>query len=164
MKKAIIFGYHEVGCILVDELIRNNIKVSLIVGDYSKHDTQTNSWYRDIRKIAHERKIKILEVKTLKQKKIRNLIKKIKPNIIFSAYTNFVLDEEIINIPNLGCYNIHNSDLPKERGRGAPIFTLSKGRKQTALTLHHINSKIDTGDIVDQEKILRKMTILKDCI
>ena len=54
MKKAIIFGYHEIGCILVDELIRNNIKVSLIVGDYSKHDTQTNSWYRDIRKIAHE--------------------------------------------------------------------------------------------------------------
>ena len=47
----------------IDELIRNNIKVSLIVGDYSKHDNQTNSWYRYIRKIAHERKIKILEKK-----------------------------------------------------------------------------------------------------
>ncbi len=153
MKKAIVLGYHEIGCILLDELKRNNIKVSLIVGDYSKHDNQTNSWYRDIRKIAQKRQIKILERKNLKQNKIRNLIKKIKPNIIFSAYTNFILDDEIINIPNLGCYNFHNSDLPKDRGRGAPIFTISKGRKETALTMHHIISKIDAGDIVDKEKV-----------
>ena len=76
MKKAIIFGYHEVGCILVDELIRNNIKVSLIVGIIQNmiHKLILGIEYK---KIAHERKIKILEVKTLKQNKIRNLIKKL---------------------------------------------------------------------------------------
>ena len=62
MKKAIIFGYHEVGCILIDEL-KKKIKVSLIVGDYTKHNNQINSWYRDIRQLAKKEKIKFIEKK-----------------------------------------------------------------------------------------------------
>ena len=153
MKKAIIFGYHEIGCILLDELEKNNIKISLILGDYRKHENQTNSWYRDIRKLALNKKIKIIETKNLKKKKIVNLIKKIKPNIIFSAYTNLILTTEILSIPDLGCYNFHNSDLPKDRGRAAPIHTLAKGKRRTALTMHHISKEIDQGDIVDKEYI-----------
>ena len=79
------------------------------------------------------KKIKILERKNLKQNKIRNLIKKIKPNLIFSAYTNFILDEEIINIPNLGCYNFHNSDLPKDEVE-VLLYLLFQKRKKTNCT------------------------------
>ena len=153
MKKAIIFGYHEIGCILLDELRRNNIKVELIIGDYRKHDSQTNTWYRDIRKVAGQKKIKIIDRKNLKSKKTIEIIKKIKPNLIFCAYTNFILNEEIANIPNLGCYNFHNSDLPEDKGRGAPIYTIAKGKRETALTMHFISPKIDSGKIVDKEKI-----------
>ena len=63
LKKAIIFGYHEIGCILLEELKKNNIEVSLIVGDYTKHENQIHSWYRDIRKLAKDHKIQILEKK-----------------------------------------------------------------------------------------------------
>ena len=154
MKKAIIFGYHEIGCILIDELEKHQIKVSLIIGDYRKHDNQINSWYRDIRKLAKEKKITIKEKKNFLDNNTINLVKKQKPDLIFCAFTNFILTDKIISIPKLGCYNFHNSDLPDDRGRGAPIFTLIKGKKRTALTMHHISKKIDMGDVVDKEKIL----------
>ena len=153
MKKAIILGYHEASCVLLDELEKNNIKVCLIIGDYRKHNTQTNSWYRDIRSLAKKKKIRVLERKNLKGKKTIDLIKRLKPNIIFSVFTSHIISQKIINIPNLGCYNFHNSDLPEERGRGAPIFTLSKGKTKTAFTMHHVSQKIDRGDIVDKEKV-----------
>ena len=72
MKKAIIFGYHEIGCILIDELKKHKIEVSLIIGDYTKHENQIHPWYRDIRKLAKEKKIQILEKKSL-DKKVINL-------------------------------------------------------------------------------------------
>ncbi|MDC0645059.1 formyltransferase family protein [Candidatus Pelagibacter ubique] len=152
MKKAIIFGYHEIGCILIEELKKNNIDVSLIVGDYTKHKNQIHSWYRDIRKLAKDHKIQIIEKKSLDKKTV-NLVKKLKPDLIFCAFTNYILTTNIINIPKLGCYNFHNSDLPIDRGRGAPIYTIMKGKKKTALTMHHITPKVDKGDIIDKEYI-----------
>ncbi len=153
MKKAIIFGYHEVGCILIDELKKNKIKVSLIVGDYTKHNNQINSWYRDIREIAKKEKIKFIEKKKPLDKKTIKIIKQHNPDMIFCAFTNYILTEDIINIPKLGCYNFHNSDLPHDRGRGAPIYTLMKGKKKTAMTMHYISNKIDMGDVIDKEYI-----------
>jgi len=152
LKKAIIFGYHEIGCILIDELKKHKIEVSLIIGDYTKHENQIHSCYRDIRKLAKEKKIQILEKKNL-DKKVVNLLMKHKPDLIFCAFTNYILTTDVINIPKLGCYNFHNSDLPIDRGRGAPIYTIMKGKKKTALTMHYISSKVDRGDIIDKEYV-----------
>ena len=63
------------------------------------------------------------------------------------------LDDEIINFPNLGCNNFHNSDLPKDRGRLLQSFTISKEENKLHLQCI-ILFKIDRGDIVYKEKIL----------
>ena len=153
MKTGIILGYHEIACILVDELEKHNIDIQLIVGSFKKNDSQTNTWYRDIRSLADNKKIKILEKDNLNNPSSIKLIKSIKPDLIFCAYSNYILTEKIFNLPRLGCYNFHNSNLPKDRGRGAPIFSIMKGLKKTALTMHHISKKIDHGDIDDKEII-----------
>ena len=105
----------------------------------------------DIRQLAKKKKLNLLKKKTLDKKTIQ-IIKRQKPDMIFCAFTNYILTEEIINIPKLGCYNFHNSDLPHDRGRGAPIYIFMKGKK-TAMTMHYISNKIDMGDVIDKEYI-----------
>tara|TARA_B100000029_G_scaffold411160_1_gene413401 strand:+ start:886 stop:1836 length:951 start_codon:yes stop_codon:yes gene_type:complete len=151
VKNAVIVGYHEIGCIIMDQLLANKINVKLIIGNYQKHRTQTNTWYRDVIDYAKKQKIKVVETSTLDSPRIYKILKKVKPDIIFSSFTGLIFSEKIIKIAKYGCFNFHNADLPNNRGRGAPIFSLMQRKNMTAMTLHWITPKIDRGPIVDQE-------------
>ncbi|MDA8625796.1 formyltransferase family protein, partial [Alphaproteobacteria bacterium] len=51
---------------------------------------------------------------------------------------------------NANLYNIHFSNLPSYKGMYTSALPLLNGEKSSGVTLHHIDSGIDTGDIIDQ--------------
>jgi methionyl-tRNA formyltransferase len=51
---------------------------------------------------------------------------------------------------NASLYNIHFSNLPAYKGMYTSTIPLLKDEKEAGVTLHHIDSGIDTGDIIDQ--------------
>lgn len=79
-------------------------------------------------------------------------IKSLDPDLILTcAYGQFV-SQEILNIPKLGCLNLHASILPKYRG-GAPIqYALLNGDKETGISLMEMISKMDAGRVFDVKK------------
>jgi len=80
-------------------------------------------------------------------------IKDAKPDIIITCAYGQILSEEILNIPALGCINIHASLLPKYRG-GAPIHhAIKNGEKETGITLMYMDKGMDTGDMIVKESI-----------
>lgn len=80
-------------------------------------------------------------------------IKDLNPDIIITCAYGQILTEEILNIPKLGCFNLHGSLLPKYRG-GAPIhYALLNGDKETGITLMYMDKGMDSGDMIEQETI-----------
>jgi methionyl-tRNA formyltransferase len=81
-------------------------------------------------------------------------IKELKPDIIITCAYGQIVPEEVLNIPRLGCINIHASLLPKYRG-GAPIhYALINGESKTGITLMYMDKGMDTGDIIKSEEVL----------
>lgn len=80
-------------------------------------------------------------------------IHSISPDLIVVAGFRKILSPEIIQIPRLGCVNVHASLLPKYRGPNPCYWVLKKGEKETGVSLHFIDEGIDTGDIIGQETI-----------
>lgn len=80
-------------------------------------------------------------------------IHSISPDLIVVAGFRKILSPEIIQIPRLGCVNVHASLLPKYRGPNPCYWVLKKGEKETGVSLHFIDERIDTGDIIGQETI-----------
>ena len=69
--------------------------------------------------------------------------------IVTCAYGQIV-PKEILDIPRLGCINVHASLLPKLRG-GAPIHrAIMDGHSKTGITIMYMNEKMDDGDIISQ--------------
>ena len=158
IKKIVIFGYHEIANILIDELkTRKNLKIKLIVSDFEKINSQNKTWYRDIILRSNQEKIKLVNAKKV-TKKLLHAIEKIAPDYIFSCFSSIIFPKELISSARIGCLNFHNSDLPKDRGRAAPIFQKIYGRKIGCMSMHWIDEKIDTGRIIDKEyfKIKKK--------
>ena len=80
-------------------------------------------------------------------------IKELNPDMIITCAYGQILSEEILNIPKLGCFNLHGSLLPKYRG-GAPIhYALLNGDEKTGITLMYMDKGMDSGDMIAKEEI-----------
>lgn len=58
-----------------------------------------------------------------------------------------ILSEEILNMPPLGCVNIHASLLPAYRGAAPIQWAVINGEKETGVTIMKMAKGIDTGDM-----------------
>lgn len=77
----------------------------------------------------------------------------LKPDVMITAAFGQILSEEILEIPQWGCINVHGSILPQYRGPAPIQWAIINGEKTTGITTMYMNSGIDTGDIILQETI-----------
>jgi methionyl-tRNA formyltransferase len=64
-----------------------------------------------------------------------------------------ILPGEVLNLPRLGCVNIHASLLPHLRGASPIQHAILNGDKMTGVTIMQMDEGLDTGDILIQESI-----------
>ena len=78
-----------------------------------------------------------------------------KNNIKFICLAGFmkVLSKNFINKFNGKIINIHPSLLPKFKGLNTHYRVIKNKEKITGCTIHHVNSKLDSGKIILQKKI-----------
>ena len=77
----------------------------------------------------------------------------LKPDLIITAAYGQMIPEAILNLPSLGCINVHASLLPKYRG-GAPVhYAIINGEEVTGVTIMYMVKKMDAGNIISQEEV-----------
>lgn len=81
------------------------------------------------------------------------VLKDLEPDVIVVAAFGQILSKEILDIPRLGCVNIHASLLPKYRGAAPIQYAVIDGERISGITTMMMAEGIDTGDILDQETI-----------
>jgi methionyl-tRNA formyltransferase len=83
-----------------------------------------------------------------------------KPDLIVVAAYGALLPEEILNLPGLGCVNIHASLLPKYRGAAPIQRAVLDGGAETGVSLMRMAEKMDAGNVIAARKtpIGRKTT------
>lgn len=84
-------------------------------------------------------------------------IKNLKPDVICVVAYGKILPKEILDIPKLGCINVHGSLLPKYRGAAPIQWAVINGEKTTGITTMYMDVGMDTGDM-----ILKKEVAIKD--
>ena len=66
--------------------------------------------------------------------------------------TELVIDDEILKMPKKGVINRHGSLLPRHKGRMASYWSYVEGQDY-GITIHLLDKKLDSGDIVIQERL-----------
>jgi methionyl-tRNA formyltransferase len=61
-----------------------------------------------------------------------------------------IIKQDILDIPRLGCINVHASLLPKLRGAAPIQRAIINGDKETGITIMHMVKKMDAGDMIDR--------------
>ena len=103
-------------------------------------------------KIAKKLSSRVKNLKITKKKITPKEIQKYNPDIIFSLGYRFIISDEIINYPKYGCYNIHKSMLPLNKGAN-PVFWTILNNTIAGISIHKVSSRIDSGQVYEQKKI-----------
>jgi len=105
-----------------------------------------------VKKYAISQNLNILQPTNLKAEDFINDLKALNANLqIVVAFR--MLPEIVWSMPKLGTFNLHASLLPQYRGAAPINWAIINGEKETGVTTFFLQHKIDTGDIIDQEKI-----------
>ena len=70
------------------------------------------------------------------------------PDVICVVAYGKILPKEILDIPKLGCINVHGSLLPKYRGAAPIQWAVLNGDKKTGITTMYMDVGMDTGDMI----------------
>jgi len=95
------------------------------------------------------------KVADINNTEIINIISNVcKDLIVYSINNGQILKQEILSLEGFRFYNIHNGIIPEYRGRPEVciIYALLNGEKEYGVSLHEIDSGIDTGRCIDIKK------------
>ena len=105
--------------------------------------------YSKVKEVALKNKILCLQ-----PAKIASSLEEIhslEPDLIITCAYGQIIPEELLQIPKLGCINVHASLLPKLRG-GAPIHrAIIDGYTKTGVTIMYMDKGMDTGDMISKK-------------
>ncbi|MFQ6009225.1 MAG: methionyl-tRNA formyltransferase [Candidatus Zixiibacteriota bacterium] len=105
-----------------------------------------------VRKEAERLGLTVFTPLSLKDDRLYKSLQILRPDLIVVIAFK-ILPEKLFTLPRFGSINIHASLLPKYRGAAPIHWALINGEKETGLTSFFLKKKVDTGDIILQEKI-----------
>ena len=108
-----------------------------------------------VKEYAIEKNIPIYQPEKVRNNtKFIDKIKELNPDVICVVAYGKILPKEILDIPKLGCINVHASILPKYRGAAPIQWAVLNGDKETGVTTMYMDIGMDTGDMILTEKTL----------
>ena len=83
----------------------------------------------------------------------RSALEAAQPDVMVVAAYGLILPQWVLDLPRLGCINIHGSLLPRWRG-AAPIHrAIEAGDARTGITIMQMDAGLDTGDMLLVESV-----------
>ncbi|MCD6253793.1 MAG: methionyl-tRNA formyltransferase [Thermotogae bacterium] len=107
-----------------------------------------------VKQVALEKGIKVEQYGSINKGEGWFSLVNCEPDAIIVADFGQILSSKVLNLPDLGCFNVHPSLLPKYRGATPIQRALQRGESRTGVTIFKVVKELDAGPIVLQEEVL----------
>lgn len=101
-----------------------------------------------VKQRAVEKNIPVFQPASLKHPQAQQELAALAPDIMVVVAYGLLLPPEVLNIPRLGCLNIHASLLPRWRGAAPIQRAILAGDKESGVAIMQMNQGLDTGDVL----------------
>ncbi len=105
-----------------------------------------------VKKAASQMSVPIFQPEKASAPEVVGELQKLKPDVIVVVAYGQILKKSVLDLPKLGCVNIHSSLLPRWRGAAPIHWALLSGDTETGVTTMRLVEKLDAGDILLQSK------------
>lgn len=104
-----------------------------------------------IKQWALEKHLPVYQPETLRTPDIQTVIAELKADVMVVVAYGLILPKIVLELPKMGCINVHASLLPRWRGAAPIQYAIHAGDEITGITIMQMDTGMDTGDILTQE-------------
>lgn len=101
--------------------------------------------------LSHE--IPVLECSSFKSDEAMSALEDFRPDVICVAAFGALLPKSVLELPRLGCLNVHGSLLPRWRGAAPVERAILAGDSETGIGIMRMEEGLDTGDTCATRKV-----------
>ncbi|MFT5942129.1 MAG: methionyl-tRNA formyltransferase [Sediminicola sp.] len=150
--RIVFMGTPDFGVAILDKLVQNSLNVVGVITAPDKPAGRGRKLNESaVKQYAVSQNLPILQPTNLKSEEFLTELKALDANLqIIVAFR--MLPKAVWEMPKYGTFNLHASLLPQYRGAAPINWAIINGEKETGVSTFYIDDKIDTGEILLQEK------------
>lgn len=145
-----------IGCVESSvRLLRQVLQIpeAEVVGIVTRRSSSFNADFRSLKPLADEHGIPCYIDTGNNQDDMADWIRARDPDAGYCFGWSYLLDREVLSVPELGFIGFHPTKLPRNRGRHPIIWALVLGLSETASTFFFMDEGADSGDLLSQRDV-----------
>jgi methionyl-tRNA formyltransferase len=147
--RLIFFGTPQFARPSLERLISEHFRIQLVV---TNPDEPGGRGYHlrasTVKETALAAGLVLFQPRRLRSPFAKAFLSQYKPDAIAVVAYGHIIPQWLIDLPRLGCINVHASLLPRYRGAAPIPWAIVRGEKATGVTTMKIDAGLDTGDIL----------------
>ena len=153
--KAVFMGTPDFAVPTLQKMIDMGIEVTAVVTQPDKAKGRGKKViYSPVKECALAHDLPVYQpVRIRKEPEFIQTLRDMQPDVIVVVAFGQILPKEILDIPRLGCVNVHASLLPKFRGAAPIQWSIIDGEEVTGVTTMLMDAGLDTGDMLLKTEI-----------
>ena len=124
-----------------------------VLAVFTKPDTPKNRGMKmipsEVKVLAQDHGIPVYQPASFRDDEAYETLKALAPDLIVVVAYGKILPQRVLDIPPLGCINIHGSVLPALRGSAPVQWAVLNDLPETGVTAMYLSAGMDEGDIID---------------
>ena len=155
MMKAVFMGTPDFAVPTLQKMIDMGIEITAVVTQPDKAKGRGKKViYSPVKECALAHDLPVYQpVRIRKEPEFIQTLRDMQPDVIVVVAFGQILPKEILDIPRLGCVNVHASLLPKFRGAAPIQWSIIDGEEVTGVTTMLMDAGLDTGDMLLKAEI-----------
>jgi methionyl-tRNA formyltransferase len=109
--------------------------------------------FSPVKELAAAHGIPVFQPETFRDGAAAETLRALAPDLIAVVAYGRILPRSVLEIPPVGCVNLHASLLPKYRGAAPIQWAVVNGETETGVTTMHMAPSLDSGDIIYAESV-----------
>jgi len=101
-----------------------------------------------VKVLAEQHQIPVFQPKSLRPQENQHLVADLNADVMVVVAYGLILPKAVLDMPRLGCVNVHGSLLPRWRGAAPIQRALWAGDSETGVTIMQMDVGLDTGDMM----------------
>ena len=151
--RVVFMGTPDIAATCLKQILADGFQV---VGVYTQPDRPKNRGmklaFSPVKEVALAHDLPVFQPENFREDETVEQLRQLQPDVVAVVAYGRILPQRVLDIPPLGCINIHASILPSYRGSAPYQWAVLDGLKETGVTAMYLCREMDAGDMINVAK------------
>ena len=151
--RVVFMGTPDIAATCLKQILADGFDV---VGVYTQPDRPKNRGmklaFSPVKEVALACGLPVFQPENFREDETVEQLRQLQPDVVAVVAYGRILPQRVLDIPPLGCINIHASILPSYRGSAPYQWAVLDGLTETGVTAMYLCREMDAGDMIDVAK------------